>query len=121
MSKTTISTSPDLCEIITSLPTMEAAEALANILLDQHLAACCHILSPITAIYSWNGERHSHPEYPLIAKTRLSLATETMSAIAEAHPYDVPEVLCRSVTLCSEVYTVWTAEVTTGIPPSTPP
>ncbi|MCU0331483.1 MAG: divalent-cation tolerance protein CutA [Candidatus Kapabacteria bacterium] len=116
MSKSTISTAPDLCEIKTTLPSVLAAETLAAFLLDQRLVACCHILPSITAVYSWNNTRHADTEVPLIVKTRLSLAPAVMQAIIDSHPYDVPEVLCHSVTFASASYTSWVAESTSDSP-----
>lgn len=121
MSKSTISTAPDLCEIKTTLPSLEVAETIAVYLLDLHLVACCHILPPVTALYTWDDTRHHDAEVPLIAKTRLSLAPKVMQAIADIHPYDVPEVLCHGVTFATASYTSWVAESTSDSPTSSMP
>jgi len=78
--------------IVTTVAHASEARRLARRLLDQRLVACVQI-TRIESHYWWKGRIERSGEYRLEAKTTARLARAAMAAIAEAHPYDVPEIL----------------------------
>ncbi|WP_394742607.1 divalent-cation tolerance protein CutA [Natronococcus roseus] len=67
----------------------EAAERIAETLLEERLAACVNELST-TSTYRWEGEIHRDEEVVLLAKTTDDAYDELVDRVRELHPYDVP-------------------------------
>ena len=61
----------------------QEAEAIANALVSERLAACVNILPGIESVYSWKGEIHCDPEIKLIIKTRQSLTSALIERVNE--------------------------------------
>lgn len=70
-----------------------SAEAAANQMLDEGLAACANILPPMRSLYVWQGERGETREVGVLFKTDASLLDRATFRLAEIHPYDTPAVL----------------------------
>jgi periplasmic divalent cation tolerance protein len=62
------------------------------------LAACVNILAPVQSVYRWQGKIQRDAEIPLLIKTTQGRYQELEQAIAEAHPYDVPEIIALPIT-----------------------
>jgi periplasmic divalent cation tolerance protein len=71
----------------------DRAEAIAQALLDQRLAACVNIIPGVTSLYWWKGAITRDVESTLLIKTRTDLLEKVTSAIRAVHPYQVPEVI----------------------------
>jgi periplasmic divalent cation tolerance protein len=67
----------------------EAADEIAETLLEERLAACVNELST-TSTYRWEGEIHRDEEAVLLAKTTDDAYDELVDRVRELHPYDVP-------------------------------
>lgn len=78
--------------ILTTTPDMIAAQKLAYLLVENHLAACVNIIPEIEAVYHWEGKLTRESETKLIIKTSSSRATEARNFIKANHPYKVPEI-----------------------------
>jgi len=79
--------------ILSTCPDRENAEKLANLLIEQNLAACVNIVPGLTSIYKWKGEIQTGTELLLIIKTRSDRYTEIESIICAHHPYELPEII----------------------------
>ena len=92
--------------IVTTTVADEAdAERLSALLVERRLAACVQ-RSAMRSTYRWEGCLEDAREWRLDAKTAPERAEACAVALAEAHPYDVPEV----VTLRAEAskgYAAW--------------
>ncbi|MDF3011746.1 MAG: cutA [Burkholderiales bacterium] len=55
--------------VFTNLPDRASAERLADLLLEQRLAACVNILAPCRSVYRWKGAIQHDDEHPLLIKT----------------------------------------------------
>lgn len=93
--------------VITSLPSMEAANSLAHSLLETHLAACVQIQEGITSLYRWEGKVCEEQEVLLSAKTTNAKWREISVFIQSAHPYDLPEILAFTPQQYEEQYSKW--------------
>ncbi len=97
--------------VLTNLPDRAAATKLAQTLIERRLAACVSILGEASSVYRWEGKVETASEVPVLIKTRRGLYAEVETAIAEAHPYELPEIVAVSVVLGLPAYLDWvTAE-----------
>lgn len=107
---------PDDCLIvITNLPDRESADRLARHVVGARLAACANILSPSHSVYRWQGNVETAEEIPMMLKTTRRNYPALESALRDAHPYEVPEILAvRADGL--PVYLDWVISETRGDP-----
>jgi periplasmic divalent cation tolerance protein len=96
-----------LLVVVTSLPSMEAATALANALVESHLAACVQMNEGIYSVYRWEGRVCEEQEILLSAKTMSDQWEEVCAFIKESHPYDLPEILAFSPEQYDQQYGQW--------------
>lgn len=93
--------------VLTSLPDLAAAQALARALVTGRLAACVSIGAPVESIYHWQGEIETAREVPLLIKTRAQWYSRVEAAIVAAHPYELPEVIAVPITHGLPRYLDW--------------
>ena len=96
-----------LLVVVTSLPSMEAAIALAKALVESHLAACVQMNERIYSVYRWEGRVCEEQEILLSAKTMSHQWEEICAFIKESHPYDLPEILAFSPEQYDQQYGQW--------------
>ena len=102
----------DLVIVTTTAPSEADAARLAGLLVEGGLAACVQT-SPTQSTYRWDGEVRRETEWRLDAKTTRGAADAAMAALAEAHPYDEPELIVTAAEGASEGYAAWVcSEVT---------
>lgn len=93
--------------ILTNLPDRASAQALAAMLVDEHLAACVNILSPCHSIYRWQGSVECADEVPLQIKTSEARYAQVEAAIRAQHPYATPEIIALPVLRALPDYLAW--------------
>jgi periplasmic divalent cation tolerance protein len=96
---------------MTTLPAAEAAEALAEQIVEARLAACVQVLPPMTSIYVWEGEVQRETEYLLLIKTNDDKWDDVRDFITENHTYEVPEIVAIDAAHVSEPYNAWLEQV----------
>jgi len=106
----------DIVIVLTTVPTSEAAAAIAQSLIEARLAACVNILPPMTSVYRWQGQISRDTEQQLMIKTTAARAAAVRALIAEQHPYQLPECLVCAATEGSPDYLDWVRSETT-LPP----
>ena len=100
---------PAVSLIISNCPP-NAAEAIAQTLIEQHHAACV-TLSPVKSVYRWQGEICIDQEVTLTAKVSTPRVASSVSALRELHPYDLPEILVLNTEASSlEEYCQWVSD-----------
>jgi periplasmic divalent cation tolerance protein len=72
---------------ITAPPT--DAEQLAELLVEERLAACVNQVS-CDSVFRWDGEVVHEQEVVLLAKTTDDAYHELVARVEEVHPYEVP-------------------------------
>ncbi len=92
--------------ILTTLPNAEAAEALAQSVLETRLAACVTQLAPARSRYVWQGKLEDVYEIPLLFKTSPAHTQALSNLIAEQHPYETPEILTWAAS-AAPTYAQW--------------
>jgi len=78
--------------LLTALPSREDARRLAQMLVEEKLAACVQLL-PIESVYRWDGKVRNEAEVLLLVKTRTALFDAAITRIKAVHPYTVPEIV----------------------------
>ena len=99
--------------IITTCPDKECSKKIAWILVDRRLAACVQIL-PIESIYVWQGKVCEDSEVALFIKSKPDLFEKVAAAIAESHPYELPEIIQLPITDGLPGYLRWIDECVAG-------
>ena len=85
----------------------EEALKIANALVDEHLAACVNVISPIRSIYRWEGKIWDEKEWLLIIKTQSHRFVELEKKVKSLHSYSVPEIVSVPITQGSSPYLNW--------------
>ena len=98
--------------VMTNFPDKKGAVALAEALIDQHLAACVNVLSPCTSIYRWQGKVESADEIPVLIKTLRQHYDRVEQLIKMMHPYELPEVIMVPILNGLPAYLQWIANET---------
>ena len=98
--------------VMTNFPDKKGAVALAEALIDQHLAACVNVLSPCTSIYHWQGKVESADEIPVMIKTLRQHYDQVEQLIKIMHPYELPEVIMVPILNGLPAYLQWIANET---------
>ncbi len=89
---------------------MGTAEAIAKRLVASRLAACVNIVPGLTSVYLWKGAVESDAELLLVVKTTKARYAAVEPAIVEAHPYELPEVVCVPIVAGLPGYLKWIEE-----------
>ena len=101
--------------VFTTVGEKEAAEKLAQQLVERRLAACVNIVGPIRSVYRWRDKIENEAEFLLMIKTTAESASELRSALKALHPYELPECVELAAEGGSEEYLAWVAaEVSSG-------
>ncbi len=101
-------------QVCTTAGNKSDAQAIADALVEQRLAACVQIVGPITSTYRWQGQVETAEEWLCIAKSRADLYEAVEQAIREVHPYEEPEILAVPVSAGSPSYLRWLDESLKG-------
>ncbi|MBS1226950.1 MAG: divalent cation tolerance protein [Proteobacteria bacterium] len=93
--------------VLTTLPDLASAQALASLLVDERLAACVNILAPCQSIYRWQGAVERTDEVPVLIKTSEARYAALEAAIVAQHPYQTPEIIALPVGRGLPAYLAW--------------
>ncbi|MEW6219003.1 MAG: divalent-cation tolerance protein CutA [Thermodesulfobacteriota bacterium] len=101
-------------QVMTTTETREQAEAIADRMVRERLAACAQVLGPISSTYWWQGKVEQAQEFLCLLKSRQDRFADLEAAIRAVHPYQVPEILAVPVAAGSAAYLSWLAAELTG-------
>ncbi len=102
----------DVLLVLTTLPDLASAEALAARLVSEGLAACVNQLAPCQSTYVWQGQVEQASEIPLLIKTTAARYADVQALILEMHPYALPEVIALPLTTGLPAYLDWVRQET---------
>jgi len=97
----------DLCTLYVTTATLQEAQTIADVLLEQHLIACANLLPSMTSMYRWNGATQVEDEVAMLLKTRHALAERATERIKELHSFEVPCIVVWPIESGSETYLSW--------------
>jgi periplasmic divalent cation tolerance protein len=99
--------------IYCNCPDRECAERIANHLVNQSLAACASITSPVTSIYKWQDKLEMAEESMLLIKSSRAAYSALEKELVAMHPYELPEIVAVSVEQGLTGYLQWVEQCTT--------
>ena len=79
--------------VLTNVPDAATAERMADVLVQEQLAACVNVLAPCRSVYRWQGAIERADEVPMLIKTAQDRYAALQRRIKELHPYEVPEIV----------------------------
>jgi periplasmic divalent cation tolerance protein len=83
--------------VLTTAPSAEVGERIAEALVGERLAACANLLPAVRSIFRWQGEVQRESEVLVLLKTTRGALEALRGRLVDLHPYDVPEVLALDV------------------------
>jgi periplasmic divalent cation tolerance protein len=92
---------------LTSCPSAEVAETIAQALVSERLAACVNRVPGVASTYIWDGEVQTDNEYLLVIKTTESRIEALKTRLNALHPYELPELVAIPVCAGAETYLDW--------------
>src|SRR5437879_3304513 len=98
--------------VLTNVPDRASAERIAELLIENRLAACVNILAPCRSVYRWQGAVQHDEEHPVLIKTTAGRYPDLEKAIRAAHPYELPEIIAVPIEQGLLQYLAWVADET---------
>lgn len=93
--------------VLTTCPDAATAETIARTLVEERLAACVNVLTPMRSIYRWRGAVETAEEQLLIVKIRTADYAKVEQSIQRLHPYELPEVVAIPIADGLPGYLAW--------------
>lgn len=93
--------------LLSSAPSQENAAIIARQLLEEKLAACVQISSPILSLYHWQSKIEESHEVQLWIKTTESKIEAAIQKLKALHPYEIPEILAFKASSGLPDYLAW--------------
>jgi periplasmic divalent cation tolerance protein len=98
----------ELLIVFTTLPSFDAARALARTVVEERLAACVSVSPhPVTSIYRWQGQLEETTEVACTLKTTRGAFAALVARVQQLHPYEVPELIAAPVVAGAPSYLEW--------------
>ena len=102
--------------VVTTTVAHEAdATRLAQLAVQQHLAACAQV-EAITSHYVWEGALHADREWRVLAKTIAARVLALLELWQQAHPYALPQLVVQPLQ-ASPAYAAWVHEAVAASAP----
>lgn len=98
--------------VFCTTPDINTARRLAADLVEKKYAACVNIQAGIESVYEWQGKIEQEPEVLMIIKTSSARYPALEKWLAQAHPYDTPEIIAVPVEQGLPDYIQWVNSVT---------
>ena len=102
----------DFIVVFVTCGSEEEALKIARALVEEKLAACANMVSPLRSIYRWEGKIWDEKEWLLIIKTQRSKFEDLAKRVKALHSYSVPEIIALPITEGSPAYLNWIEENT---------
>ncbi len=93
--------------VLVTVGSEREAETIATVLLEERLAACVNVTSPVRSLYRWEGRIADDREWQLIIKTQARLFESLATRVRALHSYDVPEIIALPVLAGTTDYVDW--------------
>ncbi len=100
----------DYVVITTTTGTRQDAEQIAAELVSRRLAGCVQVSGPIASTFRWQGKVETAEEWLCVIKTSRAQLAAIRKALAEIHPYEVPEFIATPIVDGGEAYLKWLGE-----------
>ena len=104
---------PESLVVFVTCGSEEEGLKIAHALVEERLAACVNLVSPIRSIYRWEGKICDEKEWLLIIKTQTARFDDLEKRVKALHSYSVPEIIALPIVTGSPSYLNWLEEMTT--------
>jgi periplasmic divalent cation tolerance protein len=91
-------------------PDTATAQAIADVLVGERLAACVNVLPGLRSVYRWQGAIERADEALLLIKTVQGRLPALQARVAALHPYELPELVAVEVAGGLAAYLDWITE-----------
>lgn len=95
--------------VLCTFPSLDQARQIGTLLVERQHAACVNLATGVESIYRWQGKVESAAEVLAIFKTTTAAYPALREALAELHPYDVPEIIALEPKDVAGPYARWVA------------
>jgi periplasmic divalent cation tolerance protein len=85
----------------------EQAEAIAEAVVGEGLAACVNVVPGVRSCYVWEGKRMWSDEVMLMIKTSRGRYERLEARVKALHSYEVPEIVGVGIERGLEAYLKW--------------
>ena len=103
---------PESLVVFVTCGSEEEALKIAHALVEERMAACVNLMSPIRSIYRWEGKIWDEKEWLLIIKTQAARFEDLEKRVKALHSYSVPEIIALPIMKGSSSYLNWLKEMT---------
>jgi periplasmic divalent cation tolerance protein len=83
--------------VLVTCSSEEEALKIASSLVEERLAACVNIVSPVRSIYRWEGKICDEREWMLFIKTQKQRFEDLEKKVTALHSYSVPEIIALPI------------------------
>ncbi len=97
----------DYIIIYITTSSINEAKKIGSALIEEKLAACSNIISPIRSIYRWEGKICDDEEAMIILKTKKELFNQIVKIVEKLHSYEVPEIIAIPIIKGAGKYLSW--------------
>jgi periplasmic divalent cation tolerance protein len=97
----------DKIVVFSTCGSADEAERLARRIVDERLAACVNVISPVRSFYRWKGAVEDSVEWLLIIKSSRGLFASLQAVLESTHSYEVPEIVAIPIVDGSPNYLAW--------------
>lgn len=104
--------------VLTTTPSEEEGRKLAHALVEERLAACVQLTSPIRAVYRWRGRVYDEAEWQLWIKTAADRVDDIVAWLPAHHSGEVPEIITLPIIGGWSTYLGWIIQETRPAPES---
>lgn len=91
-------------------PDTDTAQRIADVLVEERLAACVNVLPGLRSVYRWRGAIERADEVLLLIKTVRERLEPLTARVASLHPYELPELVAVEIAGGLAAYLDWVAE-----------
>lgn len=102
----------NICMVLSTAPSQESAQEIADRLIEQRAAACVQINPGLLSVYRWQGKIVRDSEWQIVIKTTSENVTRAYQLLCDAHPYEVPQWVVFDKLDASSDYAEWVKEQT---------
>lgn len=98
---------PEYIVILITCNDAEEAQNIAELLLEQRLAACVNIVPEVSSSFWWEGKIDAAEESLLIIKTGAKKLAEIVHSVKAVHTNTVPEIIALPIIGGNQDYLDW--------------
>ena len=99
----------DVLVVLVTCPP-DKAQAIADALVEERVAACVNLVPSLRSVYRWKGEVQHEDEAMLLVKTTKDRFEALKLAVLKHHPHELPEVIAVAVDRGHTPYLEWVIE-----------